>query len=233
MLPKPVVDYRRFRLRRLRTPEFSHLLLMIFWPVHAILFSMIEKDYFNFGRGYTSIEIWLDDLIPFCEWFLIPYVFWFLFLIIIHVYTLFYDIESYRRLLIFLMVTYLGTLAIYLVWPTQQDLRPTEFARDNVLTRFMASYYAMDTNTNVCPSLHVAGSWAVACGAWKSKHFSTPLWRWIFCLTAALISISTVFVKQHSALDIIVAIPLCAFAWWLAMFITRKPKYVQEASKTA
>ena len=37
-------------------------------------------------------------------------------------------------------------------------LRPEVFARDNALTRAVAWFYTFDTNTNVCPSLHVIGS---------------------------------------------------------------------------
>lgn len=31
MVIKP--DYRQFRLRKLNTPEFSHIKLLLFWPV--------------------------------------------------------------------------------------------------------------------------------------------------------------------------------------------------------
>ena len=216
MLPKPVVDYRRFRLRLLRTPEFSHLKLLVFWLIHVVLFGAIERDVF--GDTYTAVELpVLDDLIPFCEWFLIPYLFWFFFLLFIHVYTLFYDIGSFRRLMTFLYITYFTTLLIYLIFPTCQNLRPTQFARDNILTRFMRAYYSYDTNTNVCPSLHVIGSWAVVCGAWRSRHFGKASWRVVFVLIAALISISTCFVKQHSILDVFAAIPICIIGWCIAM----------------
>ncbi|MBP3634439.1 MAG: phosphatase PAP2 family protein [Oscillospiraceae bacterium] len=215
MLPKPVVDYRRFRLKQINTPEFSHLKLLIFWPVYVLLFGAIERDVF--GDTYTPVEIFLDEWIPFCEWFVIPYTFWFFFLLGIHIYTLFYDIASFRRLMTFLFIAYFGTLTIYLICPTCQNLRPTTFERDNLLVRYMRFYYTCDTNTNVCPSLHVAGSWAVVCGAWKSRHFSSRKWRIAFVITALLISVSTCFVKQHSALDVILAIPLCVLGWRVAM----------------
>ena len=87
------------------------------------------------------------------------------------------------------------------------------FERDNIFTRFMTGFYQFDTNTNVCPSIHVIGSVAVMLCAWHSKHFSTKGWRVIFVITALLISISTVFLKQHSVLDILAAIPICAFTY--------------------
>lgn len=229
MLPKPVVDYRRFRLRLLNTEEFSHLKLLLIWPVFMLFFQLLEKDYF--GNDYTPVEIPLDDLIPFCEWFAIPYVFWFFYLVWVYAYTLFYDIRSFRRLSIFIAVTYLGTIIIYLIYPTRQDLRPliVDLPRDNFLTRFMEDYYEYDSNTNVCPSLHVAGSWAVACAIWNSRHYSTRSWRITFVIVSTLISVSTCFVKQHSALDLFAALPLCALGWLIAyLAVPANPKRIKR-----
>lgn len=216
MLPKPVVDYRRFRLRLLNTEEFSHLKLLLFWPVFMVFFNALEQNFF--GTTYYPVKIWLDHYIPFCELFAIPYVFWFFYLLGVHIYTLFYDIRSFRRMSVFIAITYLGIIIIYIIYPTCQELRPLvpTVPRDNFLTRFMEDYYAYDSNTNVCPSLHVAGSWAVVCGIWHSRHFSTTGWRIAFVVMSIMISLSTCFVKQHSALDVLAALPLCAVAWLVA-----------------
>lgn len=109
----------------------------------------------------------------------------------------------------FIMASYSAAMLIYILFPNCQELRPLTFERDNIFTRFLAGFYQFDTNTNVCPSIHVIGSVAVMLAAWNSKHFSKPGWRIIFCAAAFLISISTVFLKQHSLLDIFAAIPIC------------------------
>lgn len=96
-----------------------------------------------------------------------------------------------------------------------QNLRPAAFERDNVLTRFMAGFYQFDTNTNVCPSLHVIGSFAAMFGGWHTKRFSTPVWRTVLVVLTVLISISTVFLKQHSVLDIPPALALSLIAYVL------------------
>ena len=70
-------DYRKLRLSNITSPEFSHLLLLLFWPMWMILFQWLEsRDDVN----YTVIECELDGMIPFCEYFLIPYLFWFVLL---------------------------------------------------------------------------------------------------------------------------------------------------------
>ena len=107
------------------------------------------------------------------------------------------------------MASYSAAMLIYILFPNCQELRPLAFERDNIFTQFLAGFYQFDTNTNVCPSIHVIGSVAVMLAAWNSKHFSKPGWRMIFCVTAFLISISTVFLKQHSILDVLAAIPIC------------------------
>lgn len=46
----------------------------------------------------------LDDVIPFCEYFLIPYLFWFAFLVGMHLYTLLYDTETLRRMMRYIIL---------------------------------------------------------------------------------------------------------------------------------
>lgn len=77
----------------------------------------------------------------------------------------------------------------------------------------MAWFYTFDTNTNVCPSIHVMGSLAVLTAAWHTPRFRTAGWRAAFAAAAVLICLSTVFLKQHSVLDVIAALPICLAAY--------------------
>lgn len=204
-------DFRRFRFSKLNTDEFRHLKLLIFWPIFGLLFTFVERFY-NVGH-YYSMHCPLDDMIPFCEWFLIPYLFWFVYLIGTIVYTFFFDVAAFKRMMYFIIITYSITMLIYLVFPTCQDLRPTQFARDNVLTRFVAWFYNFDTKTNVCPSIHVLGSVAAMLGLCDCRRLQNPKLKLLFILLCVLICISTVFMKQHSVLDVLAALPLCVIAY--------------------
>ena len=133
---KPYVDYRKFRFSKLNTPEFSHVWLLLFWPIFGLGFSYVERFYPV--THYIEMHCALDDLIPFNEWFLIPYLFWFVYLIGAVAYTFFFDVPGFRRMMHFVMITYSATLLIYFLFPTCQMLRPEVFPRDNVLTRFIA-----------------------------------------------------------------------------------------------
>lgn len=173
---KPSVDYRQFRFSKLNTPEFSHVWLLLYWPLFGLGFSYVERFYPV--AHYIEMHCALDDLIPFNEWFLIPYMFWFVYLIGAVAYTFFFDVPGFRRMMRFVMITYSVTLIIYFLFPTCQMLRPEVFPRDNALTRFIAGFYVFDTNTNVCPSLHVIGSMAAFFAFWYAPIFSKRGWLW-------------------------------------------------------
>lgn len=208
------MDYRKLRFSNLNTEEFRHLKLLLYWPIFGILFLFAERGYTP--DSYITVYCALDDKIPFNELFLIPYLFWFVFLAGSHIYTLLYDVETFKKLMNFIIITYSVALIIYFLFPTCQELRPVVFERDNLLTRFMAGFYQFDTNTNVCPSLHVVGSLAAMFACWESKGLQKPVWKITFGITAFLICISTVFLKQHSVLDILMAVPLCIAGYYFS-----------------
>ena len=74
-MKQPVVDYRAFRLKKLNDPQFSHLKLLFGWVVYFAFYFLTEKAIP--AENCHVVHMFLDDLIPFCEWFLIPYVFWY------------------------------------------------------------------------------------------------------------------------------------------------------------
>ena len=134
MVIKP--DYRQFRLRKLNTPEFSHIKLLLFWPVFGLVFLALER--FRPHAAYHVMHCALDDAIPFSEWALIPYLLWFVYLIGALAYTFFQDVPAFRRMMRFVIVTYTAATVVYFIYPTQQLLRPEAFAHDNALTRAVA-----------------------------------------------------------------------------------------------
>ncbi len=213
-MQKKTTDLRNFCFNKLNTPEYSHLWLLLYWPIYGLLFSFVERGY-NPG-GYIVMHCTLDDYIPFCELFLIPYLFWFVYLTGSIVYTLFMDVDSFKKEMKFIILTYSVTLLIYFICPTCQHLRPETFVRDNILTRCIAGFYAFDTNTNVCPSLHVIGSFAAMFGLWNAPRFNSRSWRAASVIACVLICLSTVFMKQHSVLDVIAALPLCLIGYIFA-----------------
>ena len=80
----PVVDYYRdLRPSTLREKRYRHIFLLLYWAVYGLMFLGVERIFpLFFDIHYTAVWCPLDDLIPFCEWFVFPYYFWFAFLIV-------------------------------------------------------------------------------------------------------------------------------------------------------
>lgn len=211
-MKRPAVDYREFRLSRIHEPRFSHLKLLVSWIVYFVAFYLAER-LIPASRCYTT-HCALDDMIPFCEIFLIPYVFWYFFVGGSLLYFLLYRVDSFKKLQLLLIITQVVSLAAYVVCPTKQELRPEVFPRDNLLTQGVALLYAIDTNTNVCPSMHVEFSLAVV-SVWLKEKDVGRRWKTLIVVTALLICASTAFIKQHSVVDTVAALPVCAAAEWL------------------
>ena len=215
---KPMVDYRAFRLSRLDDPQFAHLKLLGGWIVYFVLFFLTEN--LIPAENCTPMHMWLDNVIPFCEWFLIPYVLWYGLIIISLTWFLLYDVDSFQRLQIYIIIHQMVAMTIYILFPSRQDLRPVVFPRNNFLTDCVALLYRLDTNTGVCPSQHVAYSLAMASTWLKAKDVPRS-WKAFLVVSAVLICLSTMFIKQHSAVDFFAALPVCLLAecvvfgkWW-------------------
>ena len=224
---KPVVDYRQFRLSRLNEPRFAHLKYLFGWVGYFVLYFLTEN--IIPAAQCHPVHSPLDDLIPFNELFVIPYTFWYVLIVISLLYFALYDPESFKNLMTFIIVTQVVAMAVYIIYPTRQDLRPESFARDNILTRIMGIIYAFDTNTGVCPSLHVAYSLGIA-SVWLKYKPASKWWKGFVTLAVAAICISVAFVKQHSVVDIYAALPLGLLAegitygksFWLPKFKNKK-----------
>lgn len=217
-----MVDYRKLRPSNITSPEFRHLLLLLYWPIYGLTFLILER---GLTLNYHPVEAALDAKIPFCEYFVPAYYFWFVFLIGMHFYTAFFDVPAFKKLMYFIMITYTITSVIYIIYPTKQELRPTEFAGDNIFVTVINGLYNFDTNTNVCPSLHVIGSFAVLFTSWHCERFKTFWWQLGFISATVLICLSTVFLKQHSVIDIWTALAVCALAYPFAYILPDKLRH--------
>jgi len=215
------VDYREFRLSRINQPRFRHLWLLTGWIGYFALYFLTE----NLIPAEVCYPVYspLDDKIPFCEWFVLPYVGWYGLIVFSLGFFLLYDVKCFRQLQTYIIVTQVLAMAAYILFPTRQDLRPAVFPRENVLTDWVALLYAFDTNTGVCPSLHVAYSVGIA-SVWLRRKETGVLPKLLIAAFAAVICLSTAFIKQHSVVDIAAAVPVCVAAEAVVYGIPRLKK---------
>ena len=204
-MKRTVYDYRGFSLKKLNEPRFAHLKLLGGWLIYFALY-FITENLIPWERC-TPVHCVLDDLIPFNEWFALFYVGWYVLVFGSLLYTLLFDVPRFRKIQIFIMITQAVAMVCYILWPTRQDLRPEVFPRENFLTAVMAFIYSFDTSTGVCPSLHVAYSLGILSAGLKDE--ALPAWG-KGCLTLFVVGVclAVCFVKQHSALDVLAALPV-------------------------
>lgn len=220
-MEKPMIDYRKFRLKDINTPQFSHLKLLLGWLGYFALYFLTEN--LIPAEKCVSVHCWLDDVIPFCEWFVIPYVSWYFLVAGSILYFLLYSVDSFKKMQTYIIITQVVAMAAYILVPSRQDLRPEVFPRENILTWIVGLIYSFDTNTGVCPSLHVAYSLGIA-STWLKEKRASRLCKTAVTLWCLLVCISVAFVKQHSVVDIVAAIPMCLAAEWFVFFRKKKVK---------
>ena len=102
---------------------------------------------------------------------------------------------------IFIIVSY--------VYPNGLELRPDTFTRDNIFIQLTRKIYLMDTPTNVLPSIHVFNSMAVYFAVKNSPYLKEKkvIRGAAFFMTTSLV-LSTMFLKQHSVVDVLTALIL-------------------------
>ena len=191
--------------------EYRSLLTM---GIYAV-FYMIAFFYLEQRTGAIhEINFGVDAYIPFCEVFIIPYLMWFGYVALTVCFLCIRDKEESDKLVMFLMAGMTIFIVVSAVFPNGHHLRPTEFPRDNIFTRMIAVLYASDTPTNVLPSIHVYNSIAIMIAVWRSKCFKGHKIITGFMLTLGVsIIFSTVLIKQHSMIDVLLAFILSGLTY--------------------
>ena len=133
-------------------------------------------------RHYHVIHSWLDDQIPFCEYFIIPYLLWFVYLVVGICWFIFKadDKREYYKLVSVLALGMTVFLIVSCVYPNKQDLRPTILVGDSVFTKLVQWLYSTDTPTNILPSIHVFNSLALFCAVNGSPQLKEKMGVRIF-----------------------------------------------------
>lgn len=189
--------------------KYRHALpLILYGIIYMHWFAYLEK---TVTSHYHLIHLKPDDLIPFCEVFVIPYLLWFAYVAVTVLYFFFKDRDDYFRICTFLFTGMTIFLIISTVWPNGHNLRPVVMPRDNVFTRLVSVLYRADTPTNLWPSIHVYNSlgchFAVVKSTQLEKHKGVRIGSLILCVSIIL---STVFIKQHSVFDVTTAFIMAA-----------------------
>ena len=140
--------------------KYKHAVIILYFPIYMIWFILLEQ---RDGVKFKNMHCVVDDLIPFCEVFIIPYLLWFVYVALSLIFLFFQTecIDDFYKCTAALVMGMTTSLIIYTFFPNAQDMRPTTFERENIFTNIISVVYAADTDTNVCPSIHVYNSVAI------------------------------------------------------------------------
>lgn len=186
--------------------KYNHALVFLYGLIYMPWFLYLEK---HITKNYFLIHSPLDDYIPFIEFFVVPYLLWFLFITAGSFYLFFTDKKGFLRMAAFLIIGMTAFLIICTVYPNGLNLRPTEFPRENIFVDLVRYVYSIDTPTNVLPSMHVFNSIGLCIGLTRTDSLrNRPGIRLGIQIFTLSIILSTVFLKQHSVTDVIAGLVL-------------------------
>lgn len=188
---------------------------------HPILFMVIYTVFylncFSFLQSlnlssHFIIRCHLDSLIPFCKYAIIPYSMWFLWI----PFTLFFILLKgsrldFWRLCLPLFLGMTIALILYYFFPNGLALRPHSVPGDDFFARAVQILYKVDPPCNVCPSIHVFNSVTICFAYLRCDCFKLPGRRWMrpaATLLCLAIICSTMLLKQHSVIDVVLGIAL-------------------------
>ncbi len=181
-------------------------LAVMYTVFHFVVFFLLEAVI----SPKFIIHCKLDDYIPFCEYFIIPYLLWFLYVPLATIFLIKKDTPSFWKLALTLFGGNIICLILYIIFPN--GVLPKEaVAEENIFCTAVNILYSNDTPTNVCPSMHTLDTLAVHVALIRSHTMKNH--PWLKCLSFVFlvsICVATVTLKQHSIIDVFAAFLLFA-----------------------
>lgn len=209
--------------------KYKHAWVFAYILIYMPWFMYLEK---HVTVNYHVIHSAIDDKIPFIEYFIVPYLLWFAFIAAVFLYFFFTDVEGFYKLSKLMFTGMTIFLVISTLMPNGLNLRPLYFERDNIFVDMVKKLYRADTPTNVLPSLHVFNSLGACIAIYHSealrRHKAVCAGAYIL---AGLIVLATMFLKQHSVIDVMAAF-LMAYTLYQFVYETSRKKVPKMSRQT-
>lgn len=181
--------------------------LLIYMVIYLLWFAWLEQTNV---KNYQLIHVSLDDYIPFCEVFIIPYLLWFGYVSVVVLYLFFKNKQDYYKACAFLFTGMTIFLIVSTLWPNGHDLRPVSLPRDNCFTCLISMLWKTDTPTNLWPSIHVFNSMGAHFAVMQNTELARSRFGKAIKIASGVLCVSiilsTMFIKQHSVFDVVTGI---------------------------
>lgn len=176
--------------------------------INYILASHVTKS----GHNLTTI---LDKYIKFNSIFIIPYLYWYIYIVIGLIFIL---IKSRKEYIKAFISFFIGMSICYLIYYFfQTEINRPIVENKNIFDFLVSLIYEVDRPVNCFPSLHVLTTYYIMR---YTKYRDSKIIFYYTQVTGMFIILSTVFIKQHFVLDIVISIVLCE----IIMFFVNKIK---------
>jgi len=184
------------------------ILLCIFAAITSAGYFLLNGSQ---STGY-ELTTFIDKTIPFCSYFVIPYIFWYLYMFIIIGYFVFAKQKNPESILLCLSSQAIILSIIFWAFPTMMH-RPN-IQIHNILDNIVSLIYKLDAPYNCFPSMHVTG--CMIATLFFVRHCKRPILQYSSIITCTLILLSTLFIKQHYFYDVIggIALAIPLFIFW-------------------
>ncbi len=184
-------------------------LWLLYMPLYLLVFAFLELFP---AKVYHMIYCPLDQLIPTIPLFFIPYAFWWLLFPGALLYFLVWGRrEDFLKLCFILFGGYTFCLIVYFVYPNGIDIR-TPLTGSDLCSAAIRILRAGDPPQNVCPSMHVSSTMAILLTVLEC-HDVSRWWKRGIAVISVLILLATMFIKQHSVVDVVLGILLSLGLW--------------------
>lgn len=207
--------------------KYSHVWVLLYFFIYMPWFAWLEK---KVTTDFYEIHLPIDDKIPFCEYFIIPYYLWFLFVPAVVVYLMIYSRKEFYQATAFLFIGMTAFLLLCTVWPNGINLRAADDleGKSNFCAQLVKGLRKTDTSTNVFPSIHVFNTLGCLIALFKSKGLKgKTIIKASATVLSILIILATVFLKQHSVVDVIGGFGL-ALIMYLIVYVPHWEKKAAE-----
>jgi len=174
---------------------FTKGMMLLLIPLVNLLYTPLNHDN---GRVHSFVTSF-DKLIPFSRYFVIPYIGWYVLIFATMLWILFKNTKLYFTSLTAIVIGLLISFGVYSVFQTTVP-RPVVSGQD-FLSRLIRGVYALDNPYNAFPSIHVMTSSILWLVSSRARSYSKKITLLIKVLVIIIIS-STLFLKQHTLLDV-------------------------------
>lgn len=191
--------------------ENRYALWLLYLPVYLLYFALLQLREVPLD-SVRIIEIPLDRMIPTIPAFFVPYGFWWLLFPGALLFFLFSGTRrDFLKLCFILFGGYTICMVVYTLWPNGLELRETLEGTD-IFSMGVLWLRSIDPPRNVCPSMHVSSTVAIDIVVRQCSYIKTR-YKNMETVVAVLICISTVFIKQHSIVDVALGFIMSVVLW--------------------